>query len=163
MKNYQGVTFIELVVVIAMIGIMASVVVVSMSSSRNQAKLKAAQTEVASTIKLAQSYALQGRQFSGATPKYYGVVFVSSGPASTKNYSLCSGNDDSCNGIVENSELKDGAVFDPPLTVDERIIFDVPNGNCVLGCNSVINFGLSGSTDTKMITISSSGAVDISN
>lgn len=79
-KKYKAVSLLELMTVIAIIAIMTGMGIVSFQGSRTTSKLQAAQREVASTIKLAQSYALEGRTQAGgaglpAAPCGYGVRF----------------------------------------------------------------------------------------
>jgi len=66
----------ELLLVIAIIGIMTVAGFVSLSSNRTNTNLQTAQREVASVIKLAQSYALQGKAQGGNTPCGYGFRFI---------------------------------------------------------------------------------------
>jgi len=73
----------ELLLVIAIIGIMATAGFVSLSSNQTNTKLQAAQREVASVIKLTQSYALQGKVADDkighmVTPCGYGFRFIDS-------------------------------------------------------------------------------------
>ncbi len=82
-KTKKGVTLIELAIVFAIIGMMASVAVVSLSSSKANTRLKAAMAEVSSTIRTAQSYALQGKTPSGETVCGYGFRFKDD-----KNYEI---------------------------------------------------------------------------
>lgn len=82
-KSYRAVTMIELLMVMAIISIMTTVGIASWQSSQADAKLRTAQREVAATVKLAQSYALQGKmQDDGSgnmvTPCGYGFMFTSS-------------------------------------------------------------------------------------
>jgi hypothetical protein len=55
--------------------------------TRKKNSLVAAQREVASAIRLAQSYALQGKAHNGATPCGYGFIF-SSGDTDKKTYQV---------------------------------------------------------------------------
>lgn len=60
-KKHKAFTLIELMAVIAIIGIMSAVAFVSLNSTKSASRLKTAQREVTSIIKLAQTYALQGK------------------------------------------------------------------------------------------------------
>lgn len=90
LKKYKAFTLIELLIVIAIIGIMSSVIFVSINSNKSAARLQTAQREVSSAIKLAQAYALQGKNQeypvgSGTfiTPCGYGFRFTD-----TTNYEI---------------------------------------------------------------------------
>ena len=61
--------------VVAIIAIMSAVGFASLQSAKSASRLKTAKREVAATIKLAQSYALQGKMQNGATPCGYGFRF----------------------------------------------------------------------------------------
>jgi len=71
----------ELIIVMAIMGIMAGAGFVSLQSSKSDSRLKSAQREVSAAIKLAQSYALQGKTHSlggvDTTPCGYGFRFDS--------------------------------------------------------------------------------------
>lgn len=81
-KQYKAFSLVELFVVISIIAIMTSATFVSLQSSRGDSRIKAAQNEVTAVIRLAQSYALQGKtQIVGGAniaPCSYGFEFVSS-------------------------------------------------------------------------------------
>jgi type II secretory pathway pseudopilin PulG len=71
----SGFTFLELIIIISIIGIGASVAIVSLNSSKNYTKLKAAQADIATSIKMAQSYSLQGKTQPGEKVCGYGFRF----------------------------------------------------------------------------------------
>jgi prepilin-type N-terminal cleavage/methylation domain-containing protein len=60
----RGMTLIEMIVVVALVGIMSSVTVVLMAGSRTDRALDAAAREVAALVREVQNYALTGRQVS---------------------------------------------------------------------------------------------------
>ena len=76
-KKFSGFTLMELMVVIAIVGIMTGIGTVSFSSARRATALNSAQDEIISAIKLAQSYALQGKTYgSNQKPDGYGFEFT---------------------------------------------------------------------------------------
>ncbi len=135
-KNKQkqsGFTLIEILLVVALIGILSVVTINSMKSGQNQNKLKAAQAETEAIIKLAQSYALQGRKQGNIVPKYYGVKFSVDG----KSYSFCSNLNDAdvdCNNLIESYQFKNGVMLSAGQGT--QVSFDVPFGNCRLSSAS---------------------------
>lgn len=74
-QKHRAFSLIELLTVIAIIGIISAVAFVSLNSNKSASRLKTAQREVTSTIKLAQTYALQGKTQGGVTPCGYGFRF----------------------------------------------------------------------------------------
>ena len=132
-KKEKGFTLIEILIVVALIGILSVVSITSMKSGQDQNKLKAAQAETESIIKLAQSYALQGKKQGNIVPKYYGVKFSVDG----KNYSFCSNLNDTdvdCNNLIENYQFKNGVMLSAGQGT--QISFDIPYGNCRLSSAS---------------------------
>ena len=146
-SSFRGFTLLEAVITIAIIGILSGIGIVSLTSSRNQAKLKSAQTEVAATIKLAQSYALQGKNCDGNMPSSYKFHI-----RNNKDYSIrCNDSID-----VENYSLSGGVTLAP---VGGFISFDVPNANTNIPLGTSINFQSGSAIGT--ISINSHGGVTI--
>ncbi len=108
-------TFIELVIIMAMIGIMSAVLLVSYGEKRADKELEAAAREVAATIREAQNYALTGKDAAGGSTYTfsYGVV--------NDEYGISNGNN-----INNNYELKDGVVF----SGSGGFNFTAPHGTC---------------------------------
>ena len=119
-KKIKGFTLLELLVVIAMIGILSSVLIVNLSGTKSNAKLRAAQREVASAIKQAHSWALEGKRFNNATPvKCWGVCIPDD--SSYKIIYNDVGNDcNDCSKAAETYSLSGGAKFDA-LAVNQKI------------------------------------------
>jgi len=97
-------TLIELMIVVAIIGIMSSVVIISMQNGKIEKELETAAREVAATIREAQNNALTGKNASSTNPicSQYNFAYTNG----SSNYSVnCSGN------YSNNYTLKNGVTF----------------------------------------------------
>lgn len=161
-KKYKGVTFAELIVVIAIIGIMSSVGFVSLQSSKANARLQAAQREVAATIKLAQSYALQGKMIGAITPCEYGFKFTSLNSYQIFYKPPVSG-DCTSPGSETSAEifvLNDGVVLDNPVIANTIIRFTIPFSVMTPPITPIFTFRYpAGTGATKTITINTNGNI----
>lgn len=179
-RKYKAFTLVELMAVVAIIGIITAAGFVSLQSGKNSAALQTAQRQVASEIKLAQSYALQGKTQGGATPCGYGFRFTDSAHyeifynPGTDCDTLNNGSDASYlhykSGVSASAEsgslgngvvLKDvsGSAFTSAAT---EIYFTVPRGDMYdssgTGFASKL-FDFSDGSGTKSITINPGGSV----
>lgn len=159
-RYYNGMTLMELLVVIAIVGIMGSVGFASLRSSSDDARLKAAQGEVAAAIRLAQSYALQGKTQNGAAPCGYGFRF-SSRTAYGIFYRIPGAGGCDPTSARNNAEafvLNNGVQVDPD-SVGKEIYFTVPFGNASgAGIRDFILTYPNASVD-KTVTVNSVGSV----
>lgn len=184
MKYYRAVTLIEMMTVIAIIGIITSVTIVSFQSGRADSRLRAAQREVAATIKLAQGYALQGKTQAGEVPCGYGFRFTDTDSYEIF-YNLLTGYTDCTeqNEVAgkrhwidaesiqaEPLELNNGVVLNTAVDVNDNfteIFFTVPHANAYKNDGSlydspkIIEFNFAGIP--KSITINEGGFVSESN
>jgi Tfp pilus assembly protein FimT len=158
-KFFSGHTFLELMTVIGILGIMLAMTLVSMNRSNTDAKLKAAQREVASAIRMAQSNALQGKtvNISDKTrvPQRFGFRF-------TDNNSYEVFYEDSSNETVESHDLGSGVTLSAPgssYNTNTKITFSVPNATVNLPGSSSLELSLTLGSDTKKVTITSGGVV----
>ena len=169
-KNYsKAFSLIELITVIAIIGIMTGIAIVSLVPAKSSAKLDAAGREVASAIKLAQSYALQGKVAGGFVPCGYGV-YVDEDANKYKifylenndceDFNKSSGDIDSAdktNKISETYTLKDGVKFSSD-SKKSWVYYSVPHGNMFSGTKTIWELDFNG--NKKNITIKSGGVVE---
>ena len=164
-------TLLEIMLVIT---IMALIMVVSISSlglGRTKNNLKTSQREVTSAIRLAQSYALQGKLApEGKAPCGFGFRFKDAGSYEIF-YILPSGSCDETNPTytsgdrksLESLDLKNGIALQGDLATAE-IYFTVPHANAfgTSGANfskkEIILKSPSGE-ETKKIIVSSSGEI----
>lgn len=108
----HGFTFIELMIVIAIMGIAATAAVMSMDSARSEAALQSATRQVTSAIRLAQSYALQGKMENGSPVCGFGVKIDSSNKYEIYYDALKSSSID-CGSQTDNSTATDSSYVLP--------------------------------------------------
>jgi prepilin-type N-terminal cleavage/methylation domain-containing protein len=161
-----GFTLVEIMVVISILAIMTLVSFASLSSSKKNVALRSAQREVASAIRIAQSYALQGKWPSGAASVCgYGFRFETTSQYRIFYFSKTGGVCDINNQTISESQaLQGGVVLSSPnnsLSTTTRVYFNIPNGNAnIPGCPGpglMLAFNASGTT--KTVTINCRGSV----
>ena len=172
--------------VITIMGIMSSVGFVSLQSSKVDSRLKAAQGEVSTTIKLAQSYALQGKTQNiggeNKTPCGYGFRFTDAShyvifyntPLGGRT---CAALQINANGrhfyndvTVVSTDMGLGSLnnnvtlsLSPFVSADTEVYFKIPFGNiydgagAIIGTNKTFTFDYTGIT--KSITMQSNGSL----
>lgn len=168
-----GFSLLELIITISIIGIMAAVVAVSMSSARSAAKIEAAQKELSSEIALAKACALQGKMQSGKTPCGYGIHFSDNVTYSIfYNYSAAT----DCETFNENSgasyyshsgfstDLDTKKLSNGVTATYSDIYFTLPNGRVYsaggeLASGSSMDFTVTLSGSNKKVTVNSSGLI----
>ena len=69
-KTVSAFSFMEVILVIAIIGIMTSAVFASISQSKNRTELETAANEVVASIRKIQNYSLSGKNISVGCTKY---------------------------------------------------------------------------------------------
>ncbi len=125
----KGFTIIEVLVVVAVVGIMTAVMLVSLSDSRSGEAVKVAAREVAAVVRAAQTYAVSGRITDpDKIPCEYRFVVVSPDTYQIQ-YTHHPRNDDTCVG----PETVTSFTLPAGLTVSGvgSIRFSVPNGELV--------------------------------
>lgn len=188
-KYASGFSIVELIVIMAIIGIMSSVVIVNMRSTDNISRTMAAQREVTSAIRLVQNYALQGKtQPNGAAiqaPCGYGIVvldathyrlfynFFQSGGGRTdcgsqnnnSNYRTYNVGSFGKSAVLSDNTLPTRVSFDP-TSLNKSIFFTLPSGGMFDGATGSnfagmsIGLGVSGdATSAKTVVVGIGGTV----
>ncbi|MCX6765713.1 MAG: prepilin-type N-terminal cleavage/methylation domain-containing protein [Candidatus Moranbacteria bacterium] len=123
--NNRGFTLLELIIVIAIIGIMTSVTLVYLGDSRKDRELEVAAREVAAAVREAQNNALTGKNASSTCNSY---VFTYGG----SNYSVS--NNSGCSNPPIQYTLKNKVTFQNSGSFSFSIPFGVlsPNNNTVI-------------------------------
>jgi len=120
-KNKNGFSLVELVIVMAIISIMTAVGLVSLQSSRTATQLEASGREVAAAIREAQNNALTGKNANstGTICQVYNFVYTTSPDQYITN----------CSGNYQNAHLlKNGVEF----FSGGQISFNIPSGSATL-------------------------------
>ena len=121
-KNPRAFTLIEVMVVLAIIGIMTVLVVTSLGNGRVQRELETNAREFAAVVREAQNYALTGKQFvAGTTPCFFSVSGGGAGYTLTYGYKnvgtgACS-ETSPVNYALKNGVTFSGAVDTVPFTL----------------------------------------------
>lgn len=169
--RYRGFTFVEVIVVIAIIGILSAITIVSFGPISKRTKLNASADEVSSAMNLAKGYALQGRMPEGFTSICgYGFKFTS-----TTQYQIfyyyhydgsgnldCSSRDSFTETAVDAQTLKIGTVLNSPAPgATATIYFSIPRATTVFfPANPNFNIIYSGSSSIqKTITVNTNGLI----
>ncbi|MDQ1284249.1 MAG: hypothetical protein QG620_597 [Patescibacteria group bacterium] len=160
----KGFTLVELVIAIAIMTVIFLTAFFAYQQNRATAKLEAAQREVASAIKQAQSYALQGRtqSISGSyqAPVEYGFRFNTD----SRYIVFYRIEGDDTPRIAEGPTDLPGGVklFDPTgdnteIMAATEITFDVPHGN-MFGGEKTFQFQF-GENDSRSIVVNEGGMI----
>ena len=176
----NGFNLLELMIVIAIIGVMSVVGIVSLNNSRYFSKLKSAQEEVSATLKTAQNYALQGKAQSSEVCGY-GFHFIPNQRYEIFYNKLNSTNKD-CqtqntnpaylhhrgDSVVSDGpfQLPKGTILKSPAISNTELFFSIPRAN-VFNRNGapfstpiILQFeSPSGSNRTKGLTISGRASI----
>lgn len=147
-NNFRAFTLIEMLVVMAIVGIMTTVIVASLGSGRTKRELETNAREFASTVREAQSYALTGKQaIGGGSACAFSVTWMGS-----STYKLGSTPSGSCGAIptsIVSYSLKNGVT----LSNFGTISFKLPWAAVVSGGGSKVIFSKSSNTHSVCINV----------
>lgn len=149
-KNRSGFTLIEIMLVVAIVGITTATVFVSLSGSRSTRGLDRASREVSAALREAQNYALSGRSTAISENNTFFGLQISSPTA----YSVVSSS-----GTVGSYTLKDGAVFTSGTTT---LSFTLPRGDVLVGGSPLAGsylVGISKGGSARYICLYSTGRI----
>lgn len=123
---FRGFTLLEILVVIAVIGIVSSVILMSTGNARTEREVSSASQDVVGLLREAQQYALTGKQFVNSTDPCQFRVTWNSGSASLTTTYYYKGSNGVCDQSVTVStfNLQGGVVFANSGVVD----FSLPHG-----------------------------------
>ena len=189
LKAQRGLSLLELIVVLAIMSSLAGAGYLSMSETKSSTKMETAQRELASEIKLAQAYALQGRMQDNSgtmqTPCGYGVWFnpgrtgyaiYYNFPLSGKTCEMVNGTDSSYRTYSGNSQSLAARTLPAGITLSNNrilagVYFTVPNARVywnssvsdtgALMDQNILTITLTDGTLSKNITVNGSGVIDI--
>lgn len=159
MKNSHGFSLVEVLVVIAFIGIMTGVLFVSLSGKRTETSLKSAAREVAAAVRTAQNSALTGVKTGVPDGRSLCRYDIERTSASTyeifvrysQNNGSCPGNNNDRSSLGRFS-LKNGVSFSGG---NWSVLFDVPRGNV----SATASIGLTKSGSSFSVCVPSSGSI----
>lgn len=178
LRSKKGFTLVEVIIVVAIIGILSSVSLYSLTSSRNNKDLRTAQREISSSVSLARSYALQGIAIPNSTagaPCGYGFRFVS--PESYEIFYIKTSSSNTCANFSYSGCLNSGSncvrleeyTLSGNVRIKEdiagtEIYFSVPHGDAyqnsgALFSDRTLTIETSSGSATKTIMIGASGSV----
>jgi len=177
----SGFSLMELMTVIAIIGIMSAVAIASLTGAKSKSALQTSTREVISAIALAQSYTLQGKEENvGGTMETvcgYGLYISGSNQYQIYYNILQSGSKD-CS--IQNTPGSTIGSTEPAYTLPDGVTFDMPDeswlyftapyavvsagvngsGNTILGLPIIINLDWAGDNNNcSSIQINPNGTV----
>ncbi len=165
-KKYAGFTFMELIMVIAIIGILSTISITSLSPIRKSANINTSADELVSAIDLAKEYSLQGRMPSGLTSicgygfeffpdaTTYRIFYIYDNTAVT-DPTYCKVQAKFQKTAVVTQTLKTGVSLSSPAIGSSTIYFSIPRADI----SSAIDYKITGSSLTRTISVNAAGLI----
>jgi prepilin-type N-terminal cleavage/methylation domain-containing protein len=152
-SSRSGFSLIELLVVAAIIGIVTAIVIVGLTTHKDQKDAENAALVAASKVREAQSAALTGRQYlANTTPCSYRVAWGTTNITNTYIYKDGSGN---CtqSSVMNTAILPGGAAFSGSGTID----FVLPHGAIV----SDYTLAIQKNAASRVVCVKTQGLVEV--
>lgn len=147
-----GFTVIEMVIVIAIIGISSVVIINSLSTGRALRLTEQSAHDLAGALRQAQNYALTGKASAGQESCYFGLRFISSSRYALVQYYRAAGNCNSYNTLTT-TNLAGGVTFTSISSYPTILAFSLPRAEVY----SATSGALSGLTTAQRIGLTKSG------
>lgn len=158
----RGFTLMELMIVMAITGIMLSVVLVNMQNSRKNSEIEAAGMQLVSLLREVQNNALTGKKI-GSDEGDYSCAFqfkINTNGSYEIARSLKQSGNDSCEGGDDMSDpYVTGGLQKVKLNSQQTIKFTVPHGE-MIGVSQIILQHVADSSVTYSACISAGGDIE---
>lgn len=171
-KNYRGFTFVEVIMVIAISGILMTISIISFDAIRKNAMVNAAMEETDSALKMAKGFALQGKMpgtggsCNNKTICGYGFVFNNASEYEVFYYYHCDGGGKlDCTGspaaftrvTVDKQNLKNHTALVSPTPANSSVFFNIPWGDMGVATARTYDVGFTGRT--KQVNVTAFGSI----
>ena len=173
-KNQSGISYIEMAIIIAIIGILCAMLLTGFKSAEMEISLRNSAYQVAGDIRKAQNMAMATVEQSGGDPYGYGVRFVSSSDsyfifADMNNDKVYNAGIDTIVDLNQINLPDDIEIFNVSPASQSDIVFVSPdpttfiNGNSSIGVSSTITLKIKGggSFDCQNIIVETSGNIKV--
>lgn len=166
-KSERGTSIAEILLVVALIGILSAVTIASLQIANQRERVRAAARDLTSLLREAQTQSIEGQheradQGDAAPAIYYVVV-----NQEEKSYTLYSSQNNPSTGI-ENDNLIQSVNYHPSIMIenqgvptDETIIFKPPFGEVISPTLQLVFEGAGGGTPWQVSVAQGFGKIDV--
>ena len=131
-NTQEGFTLLEMLVVIGIMGLVASIFVVNFAAFRGPRNLRIATNELVTNLRKIQSYTLSSRNTSaGKSVKYYMIKFNNAAGNNTSYQVQSINSDDTFSSALETINLPDGIIVRPRISAPQGLQLEQPIGGTV--------------------------------